>query len=83
MKIKAVKCSGCQDVIFSRATHDHHACSCGKTFIDGGFEYVRSGWADDISQPIHVDIDVDATKERLYQDWNSGADKFGIIKEKK
>ena len=80
MKINALKCKKCSDTIFSRAQHDFHYCSCGATFVDGGFEYIRYGWEPDVGRPEEVEIEVEATKAELYQDWNKRTDKFGIIK---
>ena len=79
MKVYAVKCPECGDIIYSRATHDFHYCSCGNVFIDGGFEYTRIG-AKDLDALQRLEIDVDATEKELYKDWNENIDKFGIIK---
>lgn len=82
MKIKAIHCPRCGDVIYSRARHDFHGCTCGLVFIDGGFDY----WKVSITDPALVrDVDVvilevDATEEKLYDDWNQGIDKYGVIK---
>lgn len=78
MNIKAIKCGECKDIIYSRTRHDFHACSCGKTFIDGGFEYFRVG-SETMNYEI-VDIEVEATRSELYEDWNKRFDKFGLIK---
>lgn len=79
MKISAVKCLGCGDVIYSRATHDFHYCSCGKTFVDGGFDYLRVGFSEGVKYEV-VEIEVDITKDDLYNDWNKQIDKYGTIK---
>jgi len=74
MKINAIKCLICGDIIYSRARHDFHSCKCGETSIDGGFDYMRviapSGYD-------NVEIEVDTTEADLYKDWNEGIDKFG------
>lgn len=76
MKISAIKCLKCGDKIFSRARHDFHGCGCQDCFIDGGFDYLKiSGDNFEI-----VEIDVDVSKEELYNDWNKGIDKHGVIK---
>ena len=79
MKVYAVRCPKCKDIIYSRATHDFHYCSCGNVFIDGGFEYTRIG-AEDLDALERMEIDVNATEKELYKDWNKNIDKFGIIK---
>lgn len=77
MKVPAVKCPECKDIVFSRARHDCRSCSCGKVYIDGGFgEYLRVGGSSKIIQ-----INVKQTKKDLYDDWNEGHDKYGIINE--
>lgn len=80
MKVNAIKCKLCGDKIYSRANHDFHWCSCGSVAIDGGFEYVKI-CGDEKNYKV-MKINVDATKQELYVDWNHGIDKFGIIKGK-
>jgi hypothetical protein len=77
MKVRAVVCSKCKDTIYSRARHDFRWCSCGKTFVDGGMDYIRFG-----GEPMETlpEIEVNATQEELFKDWNKGTDKYGIIK---
>lgn len=79
MKINAYKCKECGDIIYSRARHDMRYCSCGNIFVDGGFDYFRGGAK--ISGPESADIDIDITKQELFDDWNNRTDKYGIIKE--
>lgn len=76
MQISAIRCLSCKDIIFSRVIHDHRYCSCGKCFIDGGFDYVRIGG----DQWEHMPIEVKTTKKELFDDWNTGADKYGLFK---
>jgi len=81
MKIFAIKCLGCGDTIYSRARHDWHQCSCGKTFVDGGFDYMRVGWDEEVGYE-HAELELDVTQEELYEDWNKGIDKYGTIRAK-
>ena len=76
MKISAIRCNAeCEDIIYSRATHDNMTCSCGHCSIDGGFDYNRvSGLFS-----AFVEIDVDVTKEKLYHDYNYSKDVYGRI----
>ena len=82
MIVNAIQCPTCLDVIFSRAQHDFHRCSCGEVAIDGGFDYVRCAFKD--KRPIHVELNLAPffTKQRLYHDWNKYKDKYGIISTK-
>ena len=76
-KVKAVTCSRCGDTIFSRARDDCRYCSCGAIFIDGGFDDIKVGG--DLDCKIE-ELEINATKQELYEDWNSHRDKFGLIK---
>ena len=81
MKIIAYICPCCKDAIYSRARHDFRYCSCEKLFVDGGFDYVRLGCDPKLGEIKTVTIEVDATKQELYRDWNHSIDKFGLLKE--
>jgi len=80
MKVKAIKCNKCLDIIYSRARHDYHSCSCGNISIDGGFDYTRVGGQ---TFPKIFDFEIKATKKQLYDDWNNMKDKYGLVKEMK
>lgn len=42
--LNAVKCLMCGEILISRHRHDFKMCSCSnKTFVDGGFDYMRVG----------------------------------------
>ncbi len=82
MKIKAIKCLGCGDILISRARHDFHFCFCGKTACDGGFSYQKVCFDPNIGFE-HVELDMPVTEQELYDDWNKGLDKFGVISEDK
>jgi len=77
-KVNAIQCLKCRDVIFSRARHDYRSCSCGKTAIDGGFDYTRL--IGSYSEPVKLALIV--TKKQLYDDWNNRTDKYGKIEMK-
>jgi ssDNA-binding Zn-finger/Zn-ribbon topoisomerase 1 len=79
-KITAIKCPKCRDIIFSRARHDFHWCSCGEIAVDGGFDYLKVSYK--TASPERIAIEVKETKKELYDDWNFTKDKFGLIKEK-
>lgn len=84
MKIKARRCPLCKDLIFSRTRHDMRKCSCGAIFVDGGFDYLRMGFTTKAVESFRmiktVEVDVDADKGALYNDWNLRIDRFGLIK---
>ena len=84
MKVHAIQCPKCFDIIYSRARHDCHHCSCGSCMIDGGFDYQRGGFDPKVGEPISVVKIIKATKKELYDDWNkfNSPNKFGTIKQK-
>jgi len=85
IKVEAVQCPICDDIIYSCARHDYHSCTCGNCDIDGGFDYLKYGWTN--VKPVQIEIEVDATKEELYNSWNNssleGPRKYGKITRKK
>jgi len=82
LTIHAIKCPKCEDIIFSRAGHDFHNCSCGTTAIDGGFDYQRIALEPpfNFSELEHIVLELDISKNVLYDDWNRRKNKYGIIK---
>ena len=81
MKIKAIKCLTCGDIIYSMARWDFRRCGCMSVAVDGGFDYCKIS-AKDPSKIKFVDIEVNANKEELYRDWNSGRNKYGLIRKR-
>lgn len=77
--VKCVQCPSCADLIYSRAVHDYHHCSCGEVMVDGGFEYLRYGWKDKMPKVIKKFIR--SNEKQLYEDWNKRINKFGTIKQ--
>ena len=37
-----IRCKLCGDIIESKYRHDFQECSCKKTFVDGGDDYIRT-----------------------------------------
>ncbi len=54
--------------------------SCGEIAVDGGFDYFKVCYPK--ISPQTIKLEIDATKQELYNDWNKRIDKFGIIKSK-
>ncbi len=76
--VSAIRCAKCGDIIFSRAVHDFHWCSCNTIAIDGGFDYTKING----DQKYFLDmftIKIDALKIDLYNDWNYNENKYGRI----
>jgi hypothetical protein len=78
-RVSTVTCPQCQTEIYSRARHDYHACYCGKTIVDGGFDYLRYGWAAGGPKPKVRIRYIAATRQELQDDWNARKDKFGFF----
>ena len=87
MKVNAIKCKKCGDIIYSRSQHDFHWCSCESCAIDGGFDYYRIvGNVEDwefAEIKILEDKSDNEVKKILYNDWNLNKNKYGTIKGKK
>ena len=80
IKMSALKCLVCGDIVYSRANHDCHFCTCGAVMVDGGPGYSRAaGYPQDM---IAVTIKIKTTIEELWEDWADQIDKFGLIKGK-
>lgn len=80
MKINAIKCKLCGDIIYSRAKHDMRYCSCGTHAIDGGFNYNRIVFKKAATDFDSIEIDSDVTRQELFEDWNNNINKYGLIK---
>ena len=67
--------------LFSRAHHDFRWCPGRHIAIDGGFTSYspKIAYNGDGKPPEIMKMKVNATREQLYNDWNKGEDKFGII----
>ena len=76
--VNAIQCLECGDIIYSRDRHDDHSCSCGACSIDGGRDYTKVN-ANDLNRVIHKKINVQATQNQLYYDWNMREDLYGLI----
>jgi ribosomal protein L37AE/L43A len=76
-KVSCVVCPSCKDVIYSRARHDFHRCSCGEVAVDGGFDYLKISYK--TVRPEVIVKEIDASKQELYDDWNNRLNKFGFI----
>jgi len=77
-RVHAIQCPKCKDIIYSRARHDYHSCTCGDVTIDGGFDYMHCSWK--VKPPKELIKYIPVTRTRLFVDWNFRRDQFGIIK---
>lgn len=79
MVVSAIRCKLCGDVVYSRARHDFRECTCGSSFIDGGREYLRYGGS--VEEIVQIDLGETVTEAKLYEDYNTYKDKYGIIRD--
>lgn len=77
IKVNAVICPKCNQIIYSRYRYDYRSCKCGEIAIDGGFDYLKIVFKNNF--PRIVKKIVRATEEELYVDWKDGKNKFGVI----
>jgi len=77
LRVNAIECPKCADVIYSRARHDYRACKCGEVAIDGGFDYIKVAFKN--KPPKEMEVWVSVSIKDLYQDWNAGTDKYGRV----
>lgn len=80
IKIPALQCLVCGDIVYSRANHDCRFCSCSEVMVDAGPGYGRA--AGDMDKCKAVIVKLRTTIEGLEKDWELGKDKFGLIKGK-
>jgi hypothetical protein len=79
MTITGIKCANCGDIVYSRARHDFRWCSCESCAIDGGQrDYFKV--TGNVNEYKFVDLELNVTLEKLYNDWNKSIDKLGLIK---
>ena len=80
MKVYGIKCNNCGDIVYSRARHDFRWCSCHSCAVDGGQDEGCASITGNKKNWEFANIEVDATLKDLYNDWNSGTNKYGIKK---
>jgi hypothetical protein len=78
MKVQAVQCYKCKDIIWSRAGHDFRWCTCESVAIDGGRHYTKI-IGDPGSYMLIDDYEVGITADEAHKDWNTSTDKYGLI----
>lgn len=87
MELGGIKCLKCGDIIYSRSRHDFHWCSCESCAVDGGFDYLKivgnkENWEYTQINVLENKTD-DEVKKILFEDWNKGKNKYGILKNNK
>lgn len=78
VKVSAIKCPSCGDLVYSRARHDFRSCSCSEVAIDGGFDYTKICFRNLFPERINLDLDLSYTE--LFEDWSQAINQYGLIK---
>lgn len=87
MELSGIKCLKCGDIIYSRSRHDFRWCSCESCAVDGGFDYLKivgnkENWEFKRINVLENKTDNEA-KKILFEDWNKGKNKYGLLKNNK
>ena len=58
MKINAILCHKCMNIVYSRSRNDFHSCDCHDVSVDGGFDYFKVSHKDSAKfTPIQLNGD--------------------------
>lgn len=55
VKSNGIRCPRCNDKLYSLHRHDFKSCQCGAVFVDGGPDYLRTGWDEAIGPAVVID----------------------------
>jgi hypothetical protein len=66
-----IRCGFCKDILFSWSGHDFKKCWCGKTFVDGGFDYLRWG-GEGMTNPQTLLVHIQINKVEEASKWFKG-----------
>jgi hypothetical protein len=79
MRIKAIKCENCNDIVYSRAEQDYRECECAQVGAFGGQSYAKYNTHSGAPHEKMI-ISLDITPQDLYNDWKEMRDRYGLIK---
>jgi hypothetical protein len=65
---QGIRCPGCQDEIYSNSGHDFVSCRCGASFVDGGFEYLRVGYSNEVGEPTVITRELETMPPFRFRD---------------
>lgn len=74
-KVEGIKCGHCGDILFSRSRHDMRWCSCGKSAIDGGRDYLKIIGDSKITT---LEITVPHSEMDMWKDYAYQINKIGL-----
>ena len=79
MKVRAIHCHNCKDIVYSRAQEDYRECGCGLVNTWGGQTFTNFDAIPDAEYDI-LNLNIDATSDDMYVDWLEMDDKHGIVR---
>lgn len=81
MIVKAIFCEECNTTVYSRGHGDMRECECGRVVVYGGFlNYFKYDIKDKKTRYEVRKININATPDDLYRDFESMSDNFGLLK---
>ena len=82
MLVRAIHCEECDTTVYSRATDDLRECECGRVRVYGGFmSHFKYEIIDKKTKYKTLKMNIQATPNDLYDDYETMQDKFGLIKQ--
>ena len=76
IRVKAIQCPNCLDIIYSRCKYDLRKCICGQSFVDGGLDMFRRSTT--TNSLILLEIP-NADKIKLHNDYHLSKNVFGKL----
>ena len=81
MLVRAIHCEECNTTVYSRASEDLRECECGRIRVYGGcMSHFKYDIKDKKAKYRTIKIDIQATPNDLYDDYENMEDRFGLIK---
>ena len=82
MLVRAIHCEECNTTVYSRASEDLRECKCGRVRVYGGFlNHFKYEIIDKKTKYKTLKMNIQATPNDLYDDYETMEDKFGLIKQ--
>ena len=83
MLVRAIQCEECNTTVYSRTTEDLRECECGRIMVYGGcMSHFKFEIKDKKTKYKTIKMNIKATPDDLYTDYESMEDKFGLIRKK-
>ena len=81
MLVRAIHCEECNTTVYSRTAEDLRECECGRVRVYGGFmSHFKYDIIDKKTKYKNIKMEIRATPDDLYDDYESMEDSFGLIK---